>query len=71
MDRIRSAVLTFVTNFFVGYLLGRLLGDRDTGVRAGAVLGGVGAAASWRLSGRFESDFVEPTSEPIQIEIDE
>ncbi|WP_436927790.1 hypothetical protein [Halosimplex amylolyticum] len=71
MDRIRSALFTFATNFLVGYVLGRLLKDRDAGVRAGMVLGSLGAVASWRLSGRFDDVRVEPTSEPIEIEIDE
>lgn len=71
MDRIRNAVRTFAINFLVGYVLGRVLRDRDTGVRAGVALGSVGAAASWRLAERFEVDAVEPTTEPIEIEIDE
>ncbi|WP_459193291.1 hypothetical protein [Halosimplex sp. J119] len=71
MHRIRSALFTFATNFVVGYVLGRLLKGKDAGVRAGMALGSLGAVASWRLTGRFDSDTVEPTSEPIEIEIDE
>ncbi|MFC7140660.1 hypothetical protein ACFQMA_12630 [Halosimplex aquaticum] len=71
MDRIRSALFTFGTNFLVGYVLGRLLRGRDAGVRAGMALGSLGAVASWRLTGRFDADVVEPASEPIEIEIDE
>ncbi|ELZ29173.1 hypothetical protein C475_03114 [Halosimplex carlsbadense 2-9-1] len=71
MDRTRNAVLNFAINFFVGYVLGRVLRDRDTGVRAGVVLGALGAVASWRLAERFEVDAVEPTAEPIEIEIED
>jgi len=71
MDRIRNAVGTFAINFLVGYVLGRLLRDRDTGVRAGVALGTLGAVASWRLAERVDVDAVEPTAEPIEIEIDE
>ena len=71
MDRTRSAALTFVTNFCVGYVAGRLLKDQDTGVRVGMALGGLGALATWRIANRFDTDSVEPASEPIEIEIDE
>jgi hypothetical protein len=71
MNRTRSAVFNFAINFLVGYVLGRVLRDRDTGVRAGVVLGTLGAVASWRLADRFERDRVEPGAEPIEIEIEE
>ena len=71
MDRTRSAALTFTTNFCVGYAVGRLLRDRDTGVRVGMALGGLGALATWRLANRLDTNTVEPASEPIEIEIDE
>ena len=34
-------------------------------------LGGLGALATWRIANRFDTDSVEPASEPIEIEIDE
>ncbi|WP_135365757.1 hypothetical protein [Halosimplex halophilum] len=71
MDRIRNVGFTFAINFLVGYVLGRALRDRDTGVRAGVALGTVGAVASWRLAERFGADAVEPAAEPIEIEIEE
>jgi hypothetical protein len=71
MDRTRSAVLNFAINFLVGYVFGRLLRDRDTGVRAGVALGTLGAVASWRLAERLEAGSVEPAAEPIEIEIEE
>jgi|GEM_PF-1450413 len=71
MGRIRAAVFNFAINFLVGYVVGRVLRDRDTGVRAGAALGTLGAVASWRLAERFEADIVEPGTEPIEIEIEE
>ncbi|WP_436932796.1 hypothetical protein [Halosimplex halobium] len=71
MDRTRSAVLNFAINFLVGYAVGRVLRDRDTGVRAGVALGTLGAVASWRLAERFGSDAVEPAADPIEIEIEE
>ncbi|PSQ93134.1 MAG: hypothetical protein BRD30_01810 [Bacteroidetes bacterium QH_2_63_10] len=37
-----------------GYVLGALVGERRTGVRAGVVLGAVGAAGGWVLSGRAD-----------------
>jgi len=71
MDRTRSAALTFATNFCVGYVLGRLLKDRDAGVRVGMAFGGLGALATWRLASQLDTDSVEPASEPIEIEIEE
>ena len=69
MDRVHNAVVSFGVTFSLGYVLGALVGERRTGVRAGVVLGAVGAAGGWLLSGRAdEPEFDE--AEPIEIEID-
>jgi hypothetical protein len=69
MDRVCNAVVSFGVNFSLGYVLGKLVGGRRTGVGAGVVLGIVGAAGSWLLSGRIgEPEFDD--AEPIQIEIE-
>ena len=69
MDRVHNALVSFGLNFSLGYVLGRIVGDNRTGVRAGVVLGAVGAAGSWLFSGRAdEPDFDD--GEPIEIEID-
>ena len=71
MDRTRNAALNFGINFAVGYVLGRILRNEKAGLRAGVVLGTLGAIASWRLGERFDTDDIEPTADPIEIEIDE
>ncbi|MFB6139499.1 MAG: hypothetical protein ABEJ26_03585 [Halosimplex sp.] len=71
MDRVRNAALNFGINFVVGYLLGRALRGKKAAARVGLALGSLGAVASWRLGQRFDADAVEPTSEPIEIEIEE
>jgi len=71
MDRTRNAALNFGINFVVGYVLGRILRNEKTGIRAGVVLGTLGAVVSWRLGERLDADVIEPTADPIEIEIDE
>lgn len=71
MDRTRTAVSNFAINFGVGYVAGRLLRDRETGVRAGLALGTLSAVASWRLADRFGDGGGDGRPEPIEIEIDE
>jgi uncharacterized membrane protein YeaQ/YmgE (transglycosylase-associated protein family) len=67
MSRVRNAAINFALNFLLGYVGGTLLRDRETGLRAGVVLGAVGAIGGWRLSDRVDDS--DDGGEPIEIEI--
>lgn len=71
MERLRNAAVSFGVNYALGYGLGRLVGDRSTGTRAGLLLGAAGAAASWALSGRTGEAVEFSDDEPVEIAIEE
>jgi hypothetical protein len=70
VDRLRNAATSFGLSYLVGYAIGRVLGGGSTGKRAGLLLGGLAALASWQLSGEVEPLEFED-ADPIEIEIDE
>jgi hypothetical protein len=69
MDRLPNAVVSFGLNFSLGYVLGVIVGNNRTGIRAGLVLGGIAAVGSWLRSESYDEPAVDGR-EPIEIEID-
>lgn len=68
MGRTLTVLQNFASNFLLGFVVGALVRDRRTGVRAGLALGLVAAAASWLLYDRFAE--MAASAEEAELETD-
>lgn len=71
MGKFKTVLQNLATNFVLGFVLGTVLRDRETGVRAGLVLGLIGAVGSLVLYDRLdESDLEEFGAEEESISVE-
>lgn len=67
MDKLRSVLVTFATNFVIAFAVGSYLRDRRTGVKAGIALGAIAALAAVFLGGKAD-ELEELVEEQIEVE---